>query len=79
MEQAERCRSQAKAINVADVAAQLAAMAQGYEEQAARLAASSRSSVLLGLLGHLARLTRQAPLHSIAIALLVGLIVAQRR
>jgi hypothetical protein len=66
LEQADRCRRQAQAVNVDDVAAQLTAMAQGYEEQAARLAA-------------LARLTRQAPIHSVAMAFLVGLIVAQRR
>jgi hypothetical protein len=79
LEQADRCRRQAQAINVDDVAARLTAMAQGYEEQAARLAASSRPSVLLVLLGDLARLTRQVPIHSLAMAFLVGLIVAQRR
>jgi uncharacterized protein YigA (DUF484 family) len=37
MEQAHRCRRLAHAINNSDVAAKLTAMAQDYEERAARL------------------------------------------
>jgi hypothetical protein len=79
LEQAERCRSQAQNIGVDDAAARLTAMAQGYEEEASRLAAPSRPSIFVGLLAQLARQTRQAPVHSLAIAFLVGLVVAQRR
>jgi hypothetical protein len=41
LEQAERCRRLAHAINTTDVVAKLIAMAEDYEQQAARLAASS--------------------------------------
>ena len=41
LEQAERCRRPAHAINTTDVVEKLLTMAEDYEEQAARLAASS--------------------------------------
>jgi hypothetical protein len=40
LEQAERCRRLAHAINTTDVVEKLLTMAEDYEEQAARLAAS---------------------------------------
>jgi hypothetical protein len=75
LEQADRCR---QAINVDDAAAKLLAMAEDYEAQAARLAASSRPLVPLVLWRRLVKLTRQAPIHSIVIAFLFGFIVARR-
>jgi hypothetical protein len=40
LEQAQRCRRLARAINTTDVVEKLLTMAEDYEEQAARLAAS---------------------------------------
>jgi hypothetical protein len=51
LEQAERCRRLAHAINTTDVVAKLFAMAEDYEEQAARLAASSPPLVPSGVPG----------------------------
>jgi hypothetical protein len=79
LEQADRCRSQAQTIGADDAAARLTAMAQDYEDEASRLAAPSRPAIFLDLLGQLAKLTRQAPVQSLAIAFLVGLVVARRR
>ncbi|TMJ51968.1 MAG: hypothetical protein E6G85_13395 [Alphaproteobacteria bacterium] len=79
LEQADRCRSQAQAIGVHDAAARLTAMAQNYKEEAAKLAAASGPLVGSRLQRQLIKLTRQAPVHSIVIAFLVGFIVARRR
>src|SRR5437762_2739012 len=64
LEQADRCRRQAQAIDVEDASAKLTTMAQDYEAQAGRLAASRRPLVQSVLWRQLAKVTRQAPIYS---------------
>jgi hypothetical protein len=78
LEQADRCRRQAQAIDVENASAKLTTMAQDYEAQAGRLAASRRPLVQSVLWRQLAKVTRQAPIYSMAIAFLLGFIVARR-